>query len=117
LINPKTFLGDTAFDSALLYKELLTGDTFGQNRYFSKAYISLNARSALKNEDFHINEDGFPCCPHDFSIPMKPEGSAARPNGLARYKFVCPKIKWMPILKVKYFCYFLVFNPSRVYIY
>ena len=29
LINPKTFLGDSAFDSALLYKQLLTGDTFG----------------------------------------------------------------------------------------
>ena len=29
LISPKTFLGDAAFDSALLYRELLTGDTFG----------------------------------------------------------------------------------------
>jgi hypothetical protein len=46
LINPKTFLGNAAFDSALLYKELLTGDTFGQDRYFSNAYIPLNTRSA-----------------------------------------------------------------------
>lgn len=39
VINPKTFLGDAAFDSAAIYKELLTGDTFGQNCHFSKAYI------------------------------------------------------------------------------
>ena len=63
LINPKTFLGDAAFDSAQLYKHLLTGDTFGENRVFSKAYIPLNARSGLKNEDFSVNEDGIPCCP------------------------------------------------------
>ena len=31
LINPKVFLGDAAFDSIPLYKQLLTGDTFGQN--------------------------------------------------------------------------------------
>jgi GTP cyclohydrolase II len=32
LINPKTFLGDAAFDSALLYRQLLTGDAFGSAR-------------------------------------------------------------------------------------
>ena len=31
LINPKVFLGDAAFDSALLYKELLSGSTFGDS--------------------------------------------------------------------------------------
>ena len=35
LINPKTFLGDAAFDSCRLYKELLTGNTFGENKHFS----------------------------------------------------------------------------------
>lgn len=35
LINPKTFLGDAAFDSALLYKELLTGNTFGKDNHNS----------------------------------------------------------------------------------
>ena len=58
LINPKTFLGDTAFDTLQLYKDLLTGDTFGNNRHFSKAYIPLNARSSLKNADYTINENG-----------------------------------------------------------
>lgn len=41
LINPKTFLGDAAFDTAALYPELLTGNTFGVNRHFAKAYIPL----------------------------------------------------------------------------
>ena len=59
LINPKTFLGDAAFDTAQLYKSLLTGDTFGNDKHFSKAYIPLNARSGLENLDYSINEDGY----------------------------------------------------------
>lgn len=94
LINPKTFLGDAAFDSAELYKLLLTGDTFGTSRHFTKAYIPLNARSELKNPDYTINEDGIPCCPKYPSLPTKCEGTSKRKNGLIRYKFVCPKIKW-----------------------
>lgn len=43
LINPKTFLGDAAFDSCLLYGELLAGNTFGEDKHFSKAYIPLNS--------------------------------------------------------------------------
>ena len=39
LINPKTFLADAAFDTVELYKSLLTGDTFGDDKHFSKAYI------------------------------------------------------------------------------
>ena len=51
LINPKAFLGDAAFDSCQLYGELLTGNTFGENKHFTKAYIPLNSRSGLKNPD------------------------------------------------------------------
>lgn len=47
-MNPITFLGDAAFDYTLLCKELLTGDTFGKEKHFSKAYIPLNSRSKLK---------------------------------------------------------------------
>lgn len=72
LINPETFLGNAAFDSVELYKKLLTGDTFGNDKHFSKAYILLNARSRLENQDYTINEDGIPT-----------------------FKFVCPKIKWV----------------------
>lgn len=94
LINPKTFLGDAAFDSAKLYKELLTGDNFGIGKHFSKAYIPLNRRSQLKNNDYTINEDGIPCCPHDPNLPMRCDGSSKTRNGIIRYKFMCPKIKW-----------------------
>ena len=95
LINPKTFLGDAAFDSNLLYKELLTCDTFGKDKHFSTAYIPLNTRSGLKNPDFTINENGIPCCPHDASLSMKSEGTSRLRSGVKRFKFVCPKIKWV----------------------
>ena len=95
LINPKVFLGDAAFDSVTIYEQLLSGDTFGKNKHFSQAYIPLNERSKLKNPDFTINENGIPCCPHDSSLPMKPEGNAINAHGSLRYKFVCPKMKWL----------------------
>ncbi len=95
LINPKTFMGDAAFDTAQLYKSLLTGNTFGNDKHFSKAYIPLNARSGLENLDYSINEDGIPCCPHDPSLQMKYEGTSKLRSGVTRYKFVCPRMKWI----------------------
>lgn len=95
LINPKTFLGDAAFDFVQLYKDLLTGDAFGENRHFSKAYIPLNGRSHLENTDYTINENGIPCCPNDSTLPMKPEGNTSHLRcGLPTFKFVCPKMTW-----------------------
>ena len=94
LINPKTFLGDAAFDTAALYKALLSGDTFCTNKHFAAAYIPLNTRSGLKNPDYTINEEGIPCCPKDSSLSMKHEGISKLRSGITRYKFVCPKIKW-----------------------
>jgi len=94
LINPKTFLGDSAFDAVGIYKALLTGDTFGSNRIFQKAYIALNHRSGLANPDYTINENGIPCCPNDSSLPMKSENTSRLRNGVLRFKFVCPKMKW-----------------------
>ena len=100
LISPQTFLGDSAFDAVRLYKDLLSGNTFGENRHFSKAYIPLNARSHLENVNYTINNDGVPCCPNDSSLVMKYEGTSTR-NGITRFKFVCPKTKWVydPITK------------------
>jgi len=95
LINPKTFLGDAAFDTVGLYKSLLTGNTFGKDRHFQKAYIPLNARAGLENTDYTINENGIPCCPHDDSLPMKYEGTSKLKSGVARFKFVCPKMTWV----------------------
>ena len=94
LINPKTFLGDAAFDTAQLYKSLLTGDTLGDDKHFSKAYIPLNARSGLENQDYTINKNGVPCCPNDPSLPMKYECTSKLRSGVTRFKFVCPKMIW-----------------------
>ena len=88
LINPKTFLGDSAFDSVGIYKALF------QNLLFEKAYIPLNHRSKLENVDYSMNEDGVPCCPRDTSLAMKYEGISKLRSGVIRYKFVCPKICW-----------------------
>ena len=95
LINPKTFIGDAAFDSAGLYKDLLTGNTFGENRHFLKAYIPLNHRAGLENPNYTIDENGIPCCPNDPKLPMKPENTSKLRSGVLRYKFVCPKMKWI----------------------
>lgn len=92
--NPKTFLGDAAFDTAALYPKFLTGNTFGDNKHFDKAYIPLNSRASLEKQDYTINENGIPCCPHDDSLPMKYEGISKLRSGVTRYKFVCPKIRW-----------------------
>lgn len=95
-IIPKSFLGDCAFDAVNLYKDLLTGNTFGTDRHFFKAYIPLNSRSHLENRDYSINADGIPCCPRDASLPMKPEGNTSHLRcGLPTFKFVCPKMKWV----------------------
>lgn len=99
MINPNVFLGDAAFDSVGIYKDLLDGDSFGtdetgNSKHFSKAYIPLNSRSHLENPDYTINANGIPCCPNDPSLEMKPEGTSKLKSGVIRYKFSCPKIKW-----------------------
>ena len=100
LINPKTFLGDAAFDSIEIYKALLSGDTFGccpdgTPRIFEKACIPLRSALKLTDPDYTINENGIPCCPHDPDLPMKPEGNTSHLRcGLKTFKFVCPKMKW-----------------------
>lgn len=89
LINPKTFLGDAAFDSIEIYKYLL------KDRSFERAYIPLKNKLKIKGIDYAVNDDGIPCCPHDASLPMKREGSKSHLRcGLPTMKFVCPKIKW-----------------------
>ena len=94
LINPKTLLGDAAFDAVEIYKSLLTGDTFGPGKHFNQAYIPLNSRSKLEKQDYTINTDGIPCCSHDPTLPMKPEGSKSNlRSGIPTFKFVCPKME------------------------
>ena len=89
LINPKTFLGDAAFDSIEIYRYLL------EDTSIEKAYIPLNGRVSLPDADCPLNANGIPCCPKDPSLPMKREGSKSHLRcGLPTMKFVCPKMKW-----------------------
>ena len=96
LINPATFLGDSAFDSIAVYKALLGEDAFDIGRSFQKAYIPLNGRSSLKdpNAACPLNEDGIPCCPHNPDLLMKEESFSMTKAGIKRYKFSCPKVTW-----------------------
>ena len=49
----------------------------------------------VTNPDYTVNKNGVPCCPHDPSLPMKPEGNTSHLRcGLKTFKFVCPKMKW-----------------------
>lgn len=96
LINAKLFLGNATLDTVQLYKDLLTGNTFGKNRHFSTAYIPLNQRAHLENTDYTINENGIPYCPHAADLPTKPEGSKSNlRSGLRTFMFVCPKMQWI----------------------
>ncbi len=89
LINPKTFLGDAAFDSIEIYKYLL------REAPFEKAYIPLNGRLSLPKSDCPLNEDGIPCRPKDPSLPMRREGSKSHlRRRIPTRKFVGPKMKW-----------------------
>ena len=89
LINPKTFLGDAAFDSIEIYQYLL------QETSFEKAYIPLKNKLKLEGIDYTVNADGIPCCPNDPNLLMKREGSKSHLRcGIPTMKFVCPKMKW-----------------------
>ena len=109
LIDPKVFLGDSAFDAIGLYKALLSDpSTFGPSpdgkpRKFEKAYIPLRANASLSHPDYSLNTDGIPCCPKDPSLPMKPEGNTSHLRcGLKTFKFVCPKMSWVKHADGKY---------------
>ena len=88
-IKPNIFIGDAAFDATNIYRDLLT------DLKFSKAYIPLNQRSSLKHPNYAVNEAGIPYCPHDSTLLMKSEGSSRLKSGIKRFKFVCPKMKWI----------------------
>ena len=84
LINPKTFLGDAAFDTIKIYKSLF------EDIGFQRTFIPLKTKLSVEGIDYTVNGNGIPCCPHDPSLLMRREGSK-----LPTMKFVCPKMKWM----------------------
>lgn len=80
----------------LLYHQLLSGDTFGADKHFDKAFIPLNARLSIKSIDLYtIDSNGIPCCPNNSNLLMNYAGKSHRKNGLIRYKFECPKTKFV----------------------
>lgn len=101
-IKPQTFLGDAAFDAVHIYQGLLSADAFGENKCFDKAYIPLNARGNFKSDDYTINADGIPCCPKDKALTMRPEGTSKLRGNVKRFKFVCPKMRWVKCNDGKY---------------
>ena len=89
LIQPKTFLGDAAFNAIKIYKSLF--EEIG----FQKAFIPLKTKLTIEGIDYTVNENGIPCCPHAPSLPMKRERSKSHLRSkLPTMKFVCPKMKW-----------------------
>jgi len=102
LINPKYFLGDAAFDSIEIYRDL-----FNEFK-FEKAFIPLKTKLALPEADCPLNEDGIPCCPRDKNLQMRREGSKSHLRcGIPTMKFVCPKMKWVKVdgkLKRRTYC-------------
>jgi hypothetical protein len=82
-----TFIGDSAFDSYQTYPFLI--NDFG----FDKAVIPLNSRNTKSDlPQPEYNENGWPLCPYDSSLTMKPTGWSREKNRSPRFKFVCPKI-------------------------
>lgn len=85
-----SFLGDAAFDSIEIYKELF--HTF----QFKKAFIPLKVPLSFKEEAHKFDENGIPYCPKDDTLKMKHEGSRSHlKSGIPTMKFVCPKMKWL----------------------
>ena len=89
LIQPKTFLGDAAFDTIEIYKGLF------HDLHFQKAFIPLRNKLSLEGCEYTLDENGIPCCPHDPSLKMRREGSKSHlRSAIPTIKFVCPKMKW-----------------------
>ncbi|SDH60439.1 transposase [Halanaerobium congolense] len=78
-----TFIADSAFDNYQTYSFLIKD--FG----FDKAVIPLNSRNT--NSDLpqpEYNKNGWPLCPKDSSLPMKPNGWCRGKKRSLRFKFV-----------------------------
>lgn len=88
LIEAKSFIGDSAFDTNDIYSFLL------KDCRFSKVIIPIDPRKSMDLPQPRFDESGLPLCPKDASLPMKYEGKATLISGIVRDKWICPKIKW-----------------------
>ena len=83
-LSCKTFLGDAAFDSYDIYRDLL-----GKCK-FTRALIPMNSRNTSSKNEGHLDENGIPLCPHN-GTQLKFQGICRGKNRSKRLKFVCPK--------------------------
>jgi len=88
-LSYSTFTADAAFDSYENYRFLL-GDYS-----FSKVVIPLNPRSGLPAADVGFNEQGTPLCPRD-GTPFLFNSKSRDKSRALRFKYTCPKTKWVP---------------------
>ena len=82
------FSGDSAFDSQDSYTFLM------KDYKFSKVVIPLNHRRGKPITDIYFNENGTPLCPRD-GTPFKFDSKYQVENRPLRFKYVCPKTKWV----------------------
>jgi hypothetical protein len=84
-----SFIGDSAFDSYQNYSFLLN------NHSFNKAVIPLNTRNSKTSlPKGQYDENGWPTCPYDTSLSMKPDGWSYEKGRSPRHKFRCPKMQY-----------------------
>ena len=86
--HPNTFLGDSAFDSADLYRKLF------HDFHFSKVLIPYNPRNVSSLKKVGYNAYGYPTCPNDASLAMKRCGITKEKGRADRVKWICPKIHY-----------------------
>lgn len=86
--KPHTFLGDSIFDTCDTYTLLL--DEFN----FQRALIPMNSRNSKPDlPPIKYNDDGWPLCFKDPSVPMKPNGWSREEGRSDRFKWRCPQVK------------------------
>ena len=56
------------------------------NRHFCYTFKFGIITNGLEKQDYTLNKNGLPCCPHDDSLPMKYEGISKLRSGVTSNK-------------------------------
>ena len=84
-----TFLGDSIFDTYDTYPYLFN------ECHFKKVLIPLNRRNSNPDlSTIEYNEQGWPLCPRDKSVTLKPVGWTREKGRNDRFKWMCPETHW-----------------------
>jgi len=88
--SPLTFLGDSIFDCYSTYPMLM--DDFK----FKRALIPLNMRNSNPDsKQLTYDENGWPLCPTDLTTALKPASWTREAGRADRFKWMCPKTKFI----------------------